>query len=307
MTTSSGRPTSVDSARSARTVKPFLLTVSLVTLVLSAAGCGSTDRYVDPPPNALAVVAGEPLTVEQVRTLIPDDPLPPVLVAGGYSGPWREALELAIRDELLGREAARRGIDAPSRAQQIAGLIAQERRSIAGLTVESITEGEAHTWYQEHRNLFGNVAQAEVAWAEFADGAQARRAMDRAAGADHPAFPRLMSEIGATSTGIATIDDHGEGADPMISRAAFAIGAAGGVGLSADPQNHRWWLVRIERISFKQIHWDEALAYRVKSALAAYRQDEHLRQLADSLRKKWPVHVYENRLTDVIATEEFPR
>jgi hypothetical protein len=49
---------------------------------------------------------------------------------------------------------------------------------------------------------------------------------------------------------------------------------------------------------------DAALAYRVKSALAAYRQDEHLDKLADSLRKKCTVRVYEARLADVIKTEK---
>ncbi|GGO25301.1 peptidyl-prolyl cis-trans isomerase [Micromonospora parathelypteridis] len=285
-------------------MKPLLVTVALVMLALSASGCGSTDKSVDPPPNALATVAGEPITVERVRTLMPDDPLPAVLVAGGYSGPWGEALNLAIRDELLGREAARRGIDGSTRAQQIATLITQEQRDTAGLAIEGITEDEARAWYQEHRNLFGNVAQAEVAWAEFADSGQAKKVMDRVAGADQPTFQRLVSEDKATKSGAATMDDHGEGVDPMIARAAYAVAAAGGVGLSADPKNNRWWVVRVERIAFKPVAWDDALAYRVKSAMTAYRQDEHLRQLADSLRKKWPVHVYEARLADVIRTEE---
>jgi len=285
-------------------MKLLLAAVSFVMLALSASGCGSTDKSVDPPPNALAVVADEPITVEQVRKLIPDDPLPPVLVVGGYSGPWREALGLAIRNELLGREAARRGIDASTRAQQIATLITHEQRGTAGLTVESVTDGEARSWYRERRSLFGNVEEIQVAWAEFADDAEARKVMKRVAGVDQPTFQRLVREDNASKSGTAILNDHGEGADPMIARAAFAIGTAGGVGLSADPQNKRWWVVRVERISFKQVNWDEALAYRVKSALAAYRQDEHLRRLADSLRKKWPVHVYETRLAGVIATEE---
>lgn len=285
-------------------MKPLFLTVAFVMLALPASGCGSTDKSVDPPPNALAMVADEPITVEQVRALIPDDPLPAVLVAGSYSGPWPEALKLAIRDELLAREAARRGINGSTRAQQIATLIAQEQRGTAGLTVESITEGEARSWYQERRGLFGNVAQAEVTWAEFDDSAQARKVMERAADAVQPMSHKSLPAHGATKSGTATIDDHGEGADPMISRAAFAVATAGGVGLSADPQNNRWWVVRVEHLSFKPVHWDEALAYRVKSALAAYRQDEHLRRLADSLRKKWPVHVHEARLADVVRTEE---
>jgi hypothetical protein len=286
-------------------MKHFSVAVlSFVMLALSASGCGSTDQPVDPPPNTLAVVADEPITVEHVRALIPDDPLPAVLVAGGYSGPWREALKLAIRDELLGREAARRGITGSTRAQQIAALITQEQRSTAGLTVEGIAEGEARAWYQERRGLFGNVARAEVAWAQFADSARAQKVMDRVAAADQPMFDKLVREDGATESGTATIDDHGEGADPMISRAAFATATAGGVGLSADPENNRWWVVRVERISFKPVTWDEALAYRVRSAMAAYRQDEHLRRLADSLQKKWPVRVYETRLADVIRTEE---
>ncbi|GAA1875102.1 peptidyl-prolyl cis-trans isomerase [Asanoa iriomotensis] len=281
-------------------MKPRLLAVAFVMLALSASGCGSTDKPVDPPPNVLATVADAQITVEHVRALIPDDPLPPVLVAGGYSGPWREALDLAVRDELLAREAARRGIDAATRAEQIATLITREQRA----TPETITDEEAHTWYAQRRAMFGNVAEAEVTWAEFDDAAEARKAMRRVADADPSAFLGLARQDGATKSGSATVDEHAEGADPMIARAAFAVAAAGGVGLSADPVNKQWWVVRVERISFKLTTWDEALTYRVKSALAAYRQTEHLRQLADSLREKWPVHIYETRLADLIATEE---
>ncbi|SCL37368.1 PPIC-type PPIASE domain-containing protein [Micromonospora pallida] len=288
-------------------MKRLLLTVSFVALALLASGCGSTDQSVDPPPNVLATVADEPVTVEQVQALIPDSPLPAVLVAGGYSGPWPEALELAIRDELLGREAARRGISGSTRAQQIATLITQEQRDAAGLTAESIADEEAQAWYQEHRRVFGNVAQADVAWGEFSDAAQAKMALEQAIDTDQPTFQRMVREGGAKVSDTATIDDHGEGADPMISRAAFAVGAAGGVGLSADPANNRWWVVRVERISFKQLNWDATLAYKVKSAMATYRQEEHLRRLAQSLRKKWPVHVYETRLADIAATEEPPK
>ncbi|MEU8211524.1 peptidylprolyl isomerase [Micromonospora sp. NPDC049044] len=285
-------------------MKRLLMSVALVMLAVSASGCGSTEKSVDPPPNALATVAGEPITVERVQALMPDDPLPPVLVVGGYSGPWGEALNLAIRDELLVREAARRGLDGSTRAEQIATLIKQEQRDNPGFTIENIADDEARTWYQEHRNLFGDVARAEVAWAEFTDGDEAKKAMDRVAGADQPTFQRLLREDKPAKSGTATIDDQHDDVDPMITRGAYAIAAAGGIGLSADPKNSRWWVVRVESISFETVTWDEALAYRVKSAMTAYRQDEHLRQLADSLRKKWPVHVYEARLADVMRTEE---
>ncbi|HEY0696973.1 MAG TPA: hypothetical protein VGD43_04110 [Micromonospora sp.] len=288
-------------------MKAPLLRAWFVTLALVASGCGSTHQPVEPPPNVLATVAGETITVEQVRALIPDSPLPEVLVAGGYSGPWRKALDLAVRDELLGREAARRGISGSTRAEQIATLITQEQRGAAGLTVEGISDAEAHTWYQEHRRLFGNVAQADVFWAEFSDSDRAHVTLERAADMDQATFGELVRQTGATGSGAATVDDHGEGADPMISRAAFAVGTAGGVGLSADPENHRWWVVRVERISFKQMSWDAALVYKVKSAMAAYRQEEHLGRLAHSLQKKWPVHVYETRLAAVVKTEESPK
>ncbi len=288
-------------------MKPLILAAPFLALVLVASGCGSTEQSVDPPPNVLATVGGEPVTVEQVQSLIPDSPLPEVLVAGGYSGPWREALELAIRDELLGREAARRGIEGSTRAGQIAGLITQEQRDTAELTPESITDAQAQAWYQEHRSVFGGVARADVAWAEFADPAQARKALGRAAGVDQPTFQKLMTEGGAAGSGTATLDDHGEGADPMIARAAFAVGTAGGAGLSADPVNGKWWVVRVERIAFQQPAWDTALAYKAKSAMAAYRQQEHLRRLTDSLRTKWPVHVYEDRLAEFITREESPK
>lgn len=278
--------------------------VSFVMLALSASSCGSTEKSVDPPPNALAMVADEPITVEQVRALISDDPLPPVLVAGGYPGPWREALDRAVRDELLGREAARRGIEAPTRAQQIAALIANEQRDVAGLNADAITDDEAKAWYQQNRNIFGNVEEAEVAWAEFATDGQAREVMAKVAGADQPTFQKLVGAENPKETGTATIDHDAKGADPMIARAAFAVATPGKVGLSSDPAERRWWVVRVERISFQEVKWDEALSYRVKSALAAYRQDEHLGKLVGSLRKKWTVRVYEDRLSDITKTEE---
>lgn len=46
------------------------------------------------------------------------------------------------------------------------------------------------------------------------------------------------------------------------------------------------------------------VTYRVKSAVAAHRQEERLRQLTDSLRKRWPVDVNEARVADIIEAEE---
>ncbi|WP_175543693.1 peptidyl-prolyl cis-trans isomerase [Micromonospora pattaloongensis] len=238
-----------------------------------------------------------------MRALMVDRPLPAVLIPGRYAGPWTEALERAIRDELLVREAARRGIDAPTRAQQIAELIRREQRDGHGLTADDITDGEARAWYEQNRALFGKVEQADVAWAEFTNGPQARKLLESVTGTDQTTFLRLVREADAAHNGTATIDHKAEGADPMIARAAFAVGTAGGVGLAPDPANNRWWLVRVERISFERVTWDAEVTYQVKSALAAHRQEEHLRRLTDSLRKQWPVDVNETRIADMVKRE----
>ncbi|WP_028193401.1 hypothetical protein [Salinispora pacifica] len=60
-----------------------------------------------PRPDVLATVSGARITIDQVRALMIERPLPAVLIPDQYAGPWEEALDRAIRDELFTRDAAR--------------------------------------------------------------------------------------------------------------------------------------------------------------------------------------------------------
>jgi len=165
-------------------------------------------------------------------------------------------------------------------------------------------DGEARAWYRENRVLFDTVARAEVTWARITDETSAKALLERAARKDQDEFERLVTEAAdVLDSGTAVIDAHGDGADPMVARAAFAVGETGGVGLAPDPGAERWWLVRVVDISFENSTWDTEFADRVKLAFATHREQEHLGRLAESLRERWPVRVNENRLAEVSRTE----
>ncbi|HWO63340.1 MAG TPA: hypothetical protein VNO31_25235 [Umezawaea sp.] len=265
------------------------------------AGCGSSDGATA-DPDTVAVVSDEPITVDEVRALVRDDPLPPVRIAGRrYADPWREALDRAIRDELLAREAARRGITAPTRAEQVAALVEQEERVTDDLVVETIDDQEVRAWFAEHLAEVGAVERADVVWAQLTDGRLARELLGRLEGSDPETFLRVVRENGVTASGAATVHADGEeGADPMVIRAAFATAVTGGVGLAEDPQNGRWWLARVGAISFEPVNWDPETTFTIKSTMADHREQEHLSRLADGLRERWPVRLFEDRIAEMV-------
>lgn len=262
-------------------------------------GCVDPERA--DQPGTLATVAGAPITVERVRALMTfRDGDPPVWVAGAVNpDPAQAALDRAIRDELLALESQRRGLDGGTRAAQIEALIDEERNTTAGLDADAISDAEAQAWYQDNRAIFDEPHEADVAWAELADGDTAHGLLNRADGTDQATFLKLVDENGAADSGTATIDHDGTGAVDMVARAAFAAAAPAGVGLAEDKAERRWWLVRVERITFEPSTWDAALAYRVKSALAWEREQDHLTELVDALRGRWPVRVHSDWLTEL--------
>lgn len=289
--TSCGRPTSV--------AKTVLLVASVVLAAFSLAACGGSTQAA-PGPDTVATVSGKPISLGEVRALLVDKPLPPVRIAGRKNvTPLRAATDRAIRDELLAREAAHRGIEGRTRAEQIAKLVDQEKQKNDNLTVASIEDHEARSWYQARISEIGRVAEAEVTWAKITSGEVADGLLGRVANSDPETFLRLVREAGAADSGTATIHGDGEhSVDSMVVRAAFSTAFTGGVGLAEEPRTKTWWLVRVGGIVFEEVKWDTTKTHQVKSTMATRLENEHLQRLADSLQQRWPVEVYEGRLAE---------
>ncbi len=257
-------------------------------------------------PEVLATVADSAITVDHVRALLPAvDGGPLVRVAGRPApSPARDALDRAVRDELLAREATRRGLTG-GRADRIAALVRQETGQVgAG---DRISDAAARAWYAAHRQTFDAVDHADVAWAEVSDEKAALDLFERAPGLDELGFLRLVrGRAGVVRSGAGRVDHEGRGVPGLVTRAAFAIRTAGGVGLAeesgvlAEERGiTRWWLVRVDAVAFERTRWDTTLADRVRAAMAWQHQQDQLDRLARSLRQEWPVRVYEERLDTV--------
>lgn len=215
--------------------------------------------------------------------------------------PLRTALDRAIRDELLVREAARRGIAGDARASQLAALIAQERRATPGMVPEEISDQDAQSWFDGNRALFEDVAAAHVDWAEVDDAGRAQQLFDRSDNGDRATFSAVTrNDPAVIDSGTASIDHNGAGADEMVARVAFAVRRARGVGLGQNGDDGHWWLVRVAQISFEALTWDATLSARVRTSMAWQREQDHFRALTDELRHRWPVHVYESRLAGLV-------
>lgn len=224
----------------------------------------------------------------------------PVVLRPGVDppDPWRDALDLAIRDELLSLEAIRRAPtarwepDPAGRAARIRAVVDQERAGSARLQASNIDDAEARSWLATHHHLFDEVESAQVAWAVLADSDRARNLLDSAAGLDQAGFLTRAANHGA-ATGTAVLDSSGNGADALVARVAFAVRTPGSVGLTTA--DGRSWVVRVDRIEQSSPSWDDVLAGRVRTAMAWEREQAHLDALAEQLRSRWPVSVDEQR------------
>lgn len=262
--------------------------VAVVALLLT--GCTTQAD-----PAVLATVGDTEIRVEYVQTLMPPEGSQPVRVAG-ESHPVRTALDLAVRDELLGREAERRGLAGDTRAEQLSALLMAERAAVPGLQPGSISDGEARAWYGSHRALFDELDTARVSWAEFGDEESAREAFRRGA-ADRalPGFPvssLVTPQTALRSSGVASIH-HDDGAEEMVLRITNAVRHSGGLGLDQEPETGSWFLVGVEELSLEPTRWDPTLADRVRAAMAWEREQDHLATMADDLRERWSVRVFD--------------
>jgi len=264
-----------------------------LAVALLLVGCtASADR------DVLATVGGTEVRADYVQTLMPPKGNRPVQVAGEPS-PVQAALDLAVRDQLLAHEAQRRGLPGETRAEQLAALLAAERAATPGLEPASINDAEARAWYATHRELFDEVASARASWAEFAKEQPAREAFQRGS---EDGNRRLQDLVSARSevrrAGVSSIQ-HDEGASEMVLRIVNAVRRPAGLGLDQEPETGSWFLVRVDTLTLEPTPWEPALADRVRSAMTWEREQDHLAGLAEGLRKRWPVQIFDDHLQAV--------
>jgi len=267
-------------------------------LVPMLASCTSAGKQ--RAADVVATVGDSEVTVAEVKArLLVEETGPPVVRPGvALPDTWRDALRLAIRDELLSLEAARRtptvgwAPEPGGRAARIRAVTDQERARSPELQPSSITDDEAQSWLASNPNRFDAVHSADVAWALFTDDDRARAMLESAAGLDQAGFLTLAGTHRAT-TGTATLDSRGNGADPLVARVAFAVRTAGLVGLTTE--DDRSWVVRVDNIELELPPWSDVLASRVRTAMIWEREQDHLDALAERLESRWPVSINEQR------------
>ncbi len=268
----------------------------------SCASCvDGNDRLAS---DVVATVGDAEVTVAEIRARLPAEDTGPAVVRPGVDPPdrWRDALDLAVRDELLSLEAIRRDpaavwdADPAGRAARIRAVVEDERTATPTLVASGITDDEARAWFTDNHAMFDAVRSAHVTWARFTDGDRARTVMGSVIGPDQARFLQVARDHGAT-TGSAVLDQSGNGADSLVARVAFAVREAGGVGMVAGTEGD-WWVVRVDRIELATPEWSEELAGRARAAMAWEREQDHLDALADRLRPRWPVAVDEQRFAD---------
>lgn len=249
--------------------------------------------------DAIATVGDSEVTVAEAKARLPVEDTGPPVVRPGVAPPdtWRDALRLAIRDELLSLEAARRdpaadwAPDPAGRAARIRAVTDQERAQSPELQ-SNITDSEARSWLARNHHRFDEVHSAQVTWASFTGDDRARAMLDSAAGLDQAGFLALAGTYRAT-TGTATLDSAGNGADALVARVAFAVRTAGLVGMTTE-ESHSW-VVRVDSIELESPPWDDVLASRVRTAMTWEREQTHLDALAEQLKSRWPVSIDEQR------------
>ncbi len=260
---------------------------------LAAAACG------DGGSTALGHVDDLPIEVADVVLLLPVEP---VVVTTDTTAEARAeaALDLAVRDALLGREAERRGLDGTTRAELLQQLVAQEQANHPELDAAAITESEARAWYRANRHLFDRVARAAVTYAVIADQATAEAAFGRATDGMHEASTVIRRLPDVEESGTVVLDDAREPPE-MVERIVNAVRREGEVGLDVDPSTGFSWLVSVDSIEFAESTWDDVLATRVQTALAWEREQAHLDRLADDLAAVADVRINESNLARLVA------
>lgn len=278
-----------------------MLISRLVLALTTAAALASCVSPTTPAETILATVGDAEVTASEVRArLSSEDTGPPVVRPGAdQPDPWRDALRLAIRDELLSLEAVARdpgaswAPDPAGRAARIRAVINQERAQTPLLQASSIADAQARSWLAGNHELFDLVEGARVTWAMFGHAGRAREVLDAASGKDEAAFRMLAGHHGAM-TGTATLDSSGNGADTLVARVAFAVREAGALGMTT--LGERSWVVRVNDIQVVTPPWNDGLADRVRTAMAWEREQAHLDALAERLKSRWPVSIDEGQL-----------
>ena len=279
-----------------RTAVLALITATVLVPALASCTPAAKQRAAD----VVATVGDSEVTVAEVKARLLVEETGPPVVRPGVAPPdtWRDALRLAIRDELLSLEAARRAPavdwapDPGGRAARIRAVTDQERARSPELRLSNITDSDARSWLARNPDRFDAVHGAEVTWASFTDDDRARAMLEAAAGLDQAGFLSLAGTYRAT-TGTATLDSRGNGADALVARVAFAVRTAGSVGLTSE--DDRSWVVRVDSIELELPPWNDVLASRVRTAMIWEREQAQLDALAEKLQSRWPVSIDEQR------------
>ena len=269
--------------------------LGLMPVVLLVAAC-TTDTGLRP----LALVDEEPITAANVDALLPVQQL--VLTAETTAeARAHEALDIAVRDALLLREAQQRGIDGTSEAEMLQSLVDEERATVAHLDPMVISRAEVQTWYEQNEHLFATVETASTTYAVLAQEDRALEVFDLVVGSELDLSEALRRSGGAEPTGGAVIGGSQEPHE-MVERITNAVRREGGVGLDVDPATNSYWIVQVDEISFAPPQWDDLLYTRVRTAMAWEREQQHLRDLAESVQGTTAVRVDEESLQEYIAT-----
>ena len=248
--------------------------------------------------GVVATVGAVPITAEYVNSLVDRDGRSALLI-GDRPHPFRAALDLAIRDQLLVLEADRRGLGGRTRAELLAALVAQETRSLKELDVASISDAEARMWYGENRELFDEVASAQIDWARFEKPETARAAFDELLGSDAQTFARQVKHLSTVSSYGSEYIKEGDEAEYILLRLANAVRRSDVVCLDRDTTSGDWWLVHIENVALVPTPWDTRFSAEVKGAMTFLREERHLQSVADQARKRWPVRIYEEQAREL--------
>jgi hypothetical protein len=280
-----------------------IFTAGLALLLISANMSCSQSQ----PTDVLATVDGDPVTLDELPTA-PLSEAAAVQVSNGLrqGAAPRRALDRVIRDELLLREAERRGFTG-SRSALLGALVADERQQHPQLVAETITDSEARNWYETTRATFEHLETAHIYWAEFASEAAAQEVFDAGISVNESDFARIVTQAEAADlvdhgTETVVLDDAEVNA--MLLRIANAVREAGHVGMDQDRVLGNWWVVRVENVTLGTQPWDSELALKVKTALAWEREQQHLDEMAAGLRDDWPVDVNEDLVEQLIGNGE---
>jgi peptidyl-prolyl cis-trans isomerase C len=314
------------------TVGSRLLCTFGVGALLWAAGCGTRDRdgrraAGGGADTVVARIDGEAITLQEFERRLHEQS---AFTRARYSSPERrkDLLEQLVRFELLAREAKKRGYD---RDPQVV-LAAKQRvveRMIAEeldgkLRAQDLPEADVERYYREHldRPPFTQAEAVRVSQILVKDRATAERAVTLARSLEtrgelaEEGFRRLVATMsideeskqrGGDLTFLERGSQGGNSDQPRpVVDAAFALRSIGQV--SEPVESARGFhVLRLtqRRVGFVRPY--EEVRNQARAQLHYERRAQRLEQWVAEMRKKVPVEVYEDKLSQIAAEAPTPR